>query len=135
MFEESVPLVRPPLLRPPPFSRCPPPAERAKLLGARGEDCFRAGRARGVGVVACRAKGNGPPPLPYFPGYAGPGGKGNRGHPDFTRLRAAPVPRGQDAAKRDSPQQAPWGGECRVTGAGPRGSSSREEDSKALSVV
>lgn len=68
-----------------------------------GEDCFRAGPT-GAGVVDWRAKGRGPPP-PHFPGYAGAGGKGNRGHPDFPRLRAAPVPRGQDAAKRDSPQQ------------------------------
>ena len=66
-------------------------------------DCFRAGPAGG----GCRLEGRGqrPPPPHHFPGYAGLEGKGNRGHPDFTRLRAAPVPRGQDAAKRDSPQQ------------------------------
>lgn len=51
----------------------------------------------------CRLEGKGSGP-PYFPGYAGPGGKGNRGHPDLPRLSAAPVPRGQDAAKRNSPQ-------------------------------
>lgn len=50
----------------------------------------------------CRLAGRGPLPLP---GYAGPGNWGNRGHPpDLPRLRAAPVPRGQDAAKRDSSQ-------------------------------
>jgi hypothetical protein len=30
---------------------------------------------------------------PHFPGYAGPGGEGSRGHPDLTRPSAAPVPR------------------------------------------
>lgn len=51
----------------------------------------------------CRLEGKGISAPPHFLGYAGPGGKGNRGHPDFPRLRAAPVPHGQDAAKRDSP--------------------------------
>lgn len=112
--------------------------------------------ARWGGGCRLEGKGSGPP---YFPGYAGPGGKGNGGHPDLERLSAVPVPRGQDAAKRDSPQQisgpfsasklnmqsmwrmfifsaqAPWGGECRVTGAGPRGCSAWEKDSKALPVV
>lgn len=56
---------------------------------------------RGGGGCRLEGKGSGPP---YFPGYAGPGGEGNRGHPDLPRLSAAPVPRGQDAAKRNSPQ-------------------------------
>lgn len=58
--------------------------------------------ARWGGGCRLEGKGSGPP---YFPGYAGPGGKGNGGHPDLERLSAVPVPRGQDAAKRDSPQQ------------------------------
>ncbi|XP_028342547.1 uncharacterized protein [Physeter macrocephalus] len=124
-------------LGPPPFSRCPPPAERAKLPGVlqetAEETAFVPARRGGLSPGGPRATA--PDPPPYFPGYAGLEGKGNRGHPDFPRLRAAPVPRGQDAAKRDSPQQAPWGGECRVTGAGPRGSSAWEKDSKALPVV
>lgn len=62
-FEESVtPFARPTLLRPPPFSRCPPPAERAKLPGAFREaveeTAFVPARWEG-----CRleSKGGGPP--------------------------------------------------------------------------
>lgn len=98
------PFARPPQLRPPPFSRSSSPAERAKLPGVLrevAEETASVPARRGGG---CRLEDQGQRP-PHFPGYAGPGGKGNRGHPDFPRLRAAPGPRGQDAAKRDTPQQ------------------------------
>lgn len=61
--------------------------------------------ARRGGLLPGGPRAAAPDPPLHFPGYAGLEGKGNRGHPDFPRLRAAPVPRGQDAAKRDSPQQ------------------------------
>ena len=55
---------------------------------------------------------------PHSLGYAGHLGKGSRGHPDLPPLIVARLPLGHDAAKPNSPQQALWGGPCRVTGSG-----------------